>query len=117
MKNTAITIRSLYLKIKTKQQTDQLLNLKKFAVLNNFIKNYQIQNYGQLIIISETDYDILLKESAISSKMLEIPIWYDSNKVYCTIVKGTIEALKEKLSNKLITVETFDECVKKFNLK
>lgn len=117
MKNTPIRIKSLYLKAKTKQQTDQLLNLKKFATLDTFLRNYQIQAYGQLIIIPEKDYDLLLVQSGISPKMLEIPIWYDSTIIYCTIVKGTIEALKEKLSNKLISVETFDDCVKKFNLK
>jgi hypothetical protein len=91
--------------------SSQMRKLKNFPVLDHFVRQNidNIDEFGRAIILKEKEFKQLCADSKLGNDLPDINIMFDTNVVFCKIIKINKESLAMALAQKTITVEKYDE--------
>lgn len=91
--------------------SSQIVKLRKFPVLDAFVRVNidKVDKMGQGIILKEHEFEQLCEDAGLSKSLEDINIMYDSNIVFCKIIRLTHKGVTMALAQKAITPERFDE--------
>lgn len=89
----------------------QMLRIRKNPALDQVVRANveKITTMGQGLILKETDFVDLCERAKLNPNLEIIDILYDTETVYCKIIKLTRENVAMALAQKSITPERFDE--------
>lgn len=93
--------------------SSQIVKLRRFPVLDAFVRDNidKIDKMGQGIILKENEFEKLCKDAGLSDSLEDIDIMFDSNIVFCKIIRLTHQGVTMALAQKSITVERYDELI------
>lgn len=91
--------------------SSQIVKLRRFPVLDAFVRDNvnKVDKMGQGIILKEKEFEQLCKDAGLATSLEDINIMFDSNIVFCKIIRLTHQGVTMALAQKAITPERFDE--------